>query len=85
MVRVSHHANAHSLAGFVLELRRDLIPHRRDLIAHKNVIGFERLSLLEQRFQLGVKFYPLLLQRFKSGDLLLERCAHASLLAGGLV
>ena len=85
MVGVSHHANAHALAGFVLELGRDLVPHRRNLIAHQNVIGFERLSPLEQRFQLGIQFCPLLLQSFQSGNLLLERRAHASLLAGRLV
>jgi hypothetical protein len=32
-----------------------------------------------------MKFYPLLLQRFQLGDLLLERRANASLLACGLV
>ena len=33
----------------------------------------------------SMKFYPLLLQRFQLGDLLLERRANASLLACGLV
>jgi heterodisulfide reductase subunit C len=61
MVRVSHHPNPHSLASFVLEFGRHLVPHHRNLIAHQNVIGFKRLPKLEQRFQLGMKLYPLLL------------------------
>ena len=85
MVRVSHHPNTHSCAGFVLEFGRHLVPHRRNLIAHQNVIGLKRLPPFVQRFQLGMKLYPLLLQRFEFGNLLLERRADTSLLACGLV
>ncbi len=69
----------------VLEFGRDLVPHRRHLIAHQNVIGLQGLSPFEQGFQLCVKLYSLLLQRFEFGDLLFERRAHTSLLACDLV
>ena len=85
MVGVSHHPNAHPLAGFVLELGSDFVPHRRNLIPHQNVIGLESLSLIEQRFQLSGQFCPLLLQSLQSDNLLLERRTHAGLLARCLV
>ena len=56
-----------------------------DLIAHQDVICFKRLAPFVQRLQLSMKLNPLLLQRFESGDLLLQRRSHASLLARGLV
>jgi hypothetical protein len=85
VVRISHHANAHPLTRFVLKFGRDLIPHRRDLVAHQNVIGFEGLSPLQQSIQLGMKLRTLMFQCFESGHLLLERRSRASLLAGRLV
>ena len=85
MIGVSHDSNAHTLAGFVLELGRDLVAYRRNLISHQNVIRFERLSLLQESLQLGIQFRTLFVHGFKSGQLLLERCTYPSLLACRLV
>jgi hypothetical protein len=55
------------------------------LIPHENMSGLERLPLLQKLRQLDVQLQPLLLQAFEFGNLLLERGAQSSLLAGRLI
>jgi hypothetical protein len=49
------------------------------------VVRLERLSPLEQNFELGLNLQPVLFQSLEFRDLLLQRRAQASLLAGSLV
>src|SRR5581483_4761752 len=47
MVGVAHDANSYALAGLVLELRGHFVPHGRDAIAHQDVFGLQRFSVVE--------------------------------------